>query len=208
MSFAHPGWSNQQETGRLKTLRLGTIWGHLGQFGVICNHLGPFGAIWDHLGPDLAPQSATWAPWAPFWSGIASKQWARAHGPGTRAQGPGPRDQGPGTRAQGPGTRDQGPGTRAQGPGRRDQGPGTRAQRPFGWTLLWMDPFGNPSIEGSGGPGPPGPLGPPWAPQGPWAPPEGFWGPGGIPVASQSLWQHFYQVSAQTEPPGPVSWHF
>ena len=40
VSFAHPGWSNQQETGRLKTLRLGTIWGHLGPFGVICNHLG------------------------------------------------------------------------------------------------------------------------------------------------------------------------
>ena len=43
MSFAHPGWLNQQETGRLITLRVGTIWGHLGPFG-------PFGTIWDHLG--------------------------------------------------------------------------------------------------------------------------------------------------------------
>ena len=47
VSFAHPGWSNQQETGRLITLRFGTIWGLLGPFGAIWDHMGPFGVIWD-----------------------------------------------------------------------------------------------------------------------------------------------------------------
>ena len=50
VSFAHPGWLNQQETGRLITLRVGTIWGHLGPFGTIWaiwDHMGPFGVIWD-----------------------------------------------------------------------------------------------------------------------------------------------------------------
>ena len=47
VSFAHPGWSNQKETGRLITLRFGTIWGLLGPFGAIWDHMGPFGVIWD-----------------------------------------------------------------------------------------------------------------------------------------------------------------
>ena len=63
MSFAHPGWSNQKETGRLITLRFGTIWGLLGPFGAIWDHMGPFGVILDKN--DKMTLSDLWGPLDP-----------------------------------------------------------------------------------------------------------------------------------------------